>query len=298
MSRLVAFTGIPAKMKRLKLMRKSPEQTPGEAEISAEKREYMPIEAGVVSLQGLKHKENQDSYICNQGNNRFFVADGMGGHAYGKEASQMACNLLQKKLDKIELQPDDKDIASELAEAIVEIAKAIKQKWAEEEKQRKLISPGTTLTGIVELKGRLWLAHVGDTRAYYLREKKISQITNDHTTAYEYGIRPGDPTYKMFSRYLGRGLGGGVDLVPAQVDVQELKDIRSGDTFVLASDGLLKNAQGIIKNPGTWLANTIISESERGASAEQIATKLAAEAQSRESDDDVTAIVMRVKETE
>lgn len=185
---------------------------------------------------GLLRSSNQDAYhVDNQG--RFFiVADGMGGHAGGQEASSIATETIRTYLEEHwESGLATPDI---LYQALVLANKAIIE---DQKKHPERGDMGTTAVVLVFRKHqdeKPWCAHVGDSRLYRLRGPKIVQLTEDHTWIAR-AVREGEltpdqsrnhPWRHVLSQCLGRE-----DM--HRIDVQPL-EAQPGDRFLLCSDGL------------------------------------------------------------
>ncbi|MBD2294517.1 Stp1/IreP family PP2C-type Ser/Thr phosphatase [Anabaena sphaerica FACHB-251] len=183
---------------------------------------------------GLIRSNNQDAYYIDPEGRFFIVADGMGGHAGGEEASRIATQEIKAYLSA---NWQSSQPAPELLEQALWAAnKAILQ---DQQNHPQRADMGTTVVAVVFRSPEPPLcAHVGDSRLYRLRESQLEQITEDHTWIAR-AIKIGDlsaqearlhPYRHVLSRCLGRE-----DL--HHVDVQPL-DIKSGDRLLLCSDGL------------------------------------------------------------
>lgn len=181
---------------------------------------------------GLLRAVNQDDYYIDEQGRFFIVADGMGGHAGGQEASQIATQAIQTYLN------ENWDSA-EPSQALLENAflKANRAILQDQTKHPERSDMGTTAVAIM-LRDQPWCAHIGDSRLYRLRGAKLHQITEDHTwvaRAMKLGdITPGEarthPWRHILSKCLGRE-----DL--RQIDVQPF-DLQPNDRLLLCSDGL------------------------------------------------------------
>lgn len=180
------------------------------------------------SDRGLVRQNNQDAVYA--GPRLLALADGMGGHAAGEVASSLVISALAP-LDEDD--PGD-DLLAELREATVEGNAAITRHVAD---APDLEGMGTTLTAILFAGSRLGLVHIGDSRAYQLREGALSQITKDDTFVQSL-IDEGriteeeahtHPQRSLLLRALGEG--------SAEPDLQ-LREARVGDRYLLSSDGL------------------------------------------------------------
>ncbi len=161
------------------------------------------------------------------------VADGIGGHAAGEEASRRAVEVVKQFF--IENKP------REMPQALVqsfELANDAILRQAQVDAASA--GMGTTLTAAVITASELYIASVGDSRAYRLRDNKLTRLTHDHTwvqEALDSGRLTADeaavhPNRNVLRRYLG--IKESVD-----VDVRPVETIQTGDTLLLCSDGLI-----------------------------------------------------------
>lgn len=183
---------------------------------------------------GLLRSVNQDAYYVDDPDGRFFVvADGMGGHAGGQEASQIATSVIQHYLDahwsSSEASPDL------LKTALLKANQAILQ---DQRRHPERSDMGTTVVVVMFRDEQPWCAHIGDSRLYRLRGAKLEQITEDHTWVAR-AMRVGEltpdqarvhPWRHVLAQCLGRE-----DL--QQIDVQAVQ-VQPGDRLLLCSDGL------------------------------------------------------------
>ncbi len=181
---------------------------------------------------GRKRKGNEDRYLALDAHNLFVVADGMGGHAGGEVAAQLAVDTIGRAFQeqRFEGKPYD-DVprrGSELALAVQMANRAI---YERARKQPELHGMGTTLVSarFTPGKERVYIGHVGDSRCYRFRSGQLTQLTTDHTMG-ALGM-PGP-----FADHLSRALGVGATV---QVDLVIAKP-RHDDVFLLCSDGLTK----------------------------------------------------------
>src|SRR5215212_6173006 len=173
---------------------------------------------------GRMRSGNEDSYFCGQ--TVFAVADGLGGHQGGEVASATAVEPLAR-LDGRGF-PDPGEAAEALATAIREANQAILDRAAGDP---ALYDMGTTVTAAAAAgDGYIQLAHVGDSRAYLLREGALDQLTTDHTVVGELVRRgrltPGQAAIHPERSILTRAVG----LDPrVPVDTPDPLELRSGD---------------------------------------------------------------------
>jgi protein phosphatase len=125
---------------------------------------------------GLVRSVNQDNYYLDPEGRFFIVADGMGGHAGGQEASQLATDAIQAHLE----QHWQSATASEklVEQALYDANQAILQ---DQQNHPERADMGTTAVVLMFRKEQSWFGHIGDSRLYRLRGSRLDQITEDHT---------------------------------------------------------------------------------------------------------------------
>jgi protein phosphatase len=179
---------------------------------------------------GLLREGNEDAAFA--GRHLLAVADGMGGHAAGEVASAAVIAALEQ-LDELGVNAGDPQEA--LREAVEEANDNLRLMVAADS---DLHGMGTTVTAVLSDGAYAWLAHVGDSRAYLLREGTLRQLTRDHTFVQqlvdEGRLAPEDASSHPQRNYITRALDGreGID-----VDLERL-DLAPGDRLLLCSDGL------------------------------------------------------------
>ena len=184
---------------------------------------------------GLLRSSNQDDYYIDPDGRFFIVADGMGGHAGGKEASHIATNAIRTYLE------EHWDSALTTQEILRKGLLLANKSIVEDQRQHpERADMGTTAVVLTFRKrdGQPWCAHVGDSRLYQLRGPKIAQLTEDHTWIAR-AVRDGEltldqsrthPWRHVLSQCLGREDMNRIDVQPLKAQV--------GDRFLLCSDGL------------------------------------------------------------
>jgi protein phosphatase len=186
----------------------------------------MRVKVGVRSDIGRLRQRNEDAYLVKD--SLFVVADGMGGHRGGDVASRLA-------VDSIE---SGTSAEVTLEELVAEIQKANRAVLERGESDRDLRGMGTTITAVITEDAKAHVAHVGDSRAYLLRDGSLQQLTEDHTLVQRM-VREGRLTQDEAAHHpqrsvLTRALG-----VDEDIPVDELSlDIHAGDRVLLCSDGL------------------------------------------------------------
>jgi len=206
---------------------------------------------------GLVRSNNQDSAYA--GPHLLVVADGMGGHAGGDIASSVAVAHLAP-LDDEAHGPDD---------ALEELATALngahEELLALAEDNPALAGLGTTVTALLRSGNKLAMAHIGDSRAYLLREGELTQVTTDHSFV-QHLVNTGKLTPEEAERHpqrsvLLRVLGDfDMEIVP---DLS-VREARAGDRWMLCSDGL----SGVVSHD--TMADALRDVDDAGACAEKL----------------------------
>lgn len=189
------------------------------------------FESVALSDVGLHRTENEDSGWA--GSKVLAVADGLGGHAGGEIASSLAI----KKISTLE----KSSLSQRSAETtLVDTYRDINNDLATAMKNKsELRGMGTTLTTVVLGKEKSFLAHLGDSRAYLIRDEKISRLTKDHTVVQELLDQgrisadevDGHPQRSFITKAL---MGSAQNERPDFVEI----DLVDGDILLLCSDGL------------------------------------------------------------
>jgi PPM family protein phosphatase len=180
------------------------------------------------SDRGLIRGNNQDSVYA--GPRLLAVADGMGGHAAGDVASKVVIAALEHLDDDA----PSGDMLQSLRQAVFEGSEHLREVIRE---SPQLEGMGTTLTAILFAGGRLALCHVGDSRAYLMRDGQMSQITHDDTfvqTLIDDGRITAEEANTHPQRSLLLRALNGQDVEP---DLS-MREARAGDRYLLCSDGL------------------------------------------------------------
>ncbi|MGW1804878.1 Stp1/IreP family PP2C-type Ser/Thr phosphatase [Streptomyces sp. NPDC002078] len=181
------------------------------------------------SHKGMIREGNEDSGYA--GPRLLAIADGMGGQAAGEVASSEVISTLVTLDDDV----PGSDILTSLGAAV---QRANDQLRAMVEEDPQLEGMGTTLTALLWTGQRLGLVHVGDSRAYLLRDGVLTQITQDHTWVQrlvdEGRITEEEATSHPQRSLLMRALGSG-DHVEPDLSIRE---VRAGDRYLICSDGL------------------------------------------------------------
>ena len=240
----------------------------------------MHIRYGLRSDVGKIRTSNEDSYAGNPKNRLFLVADGMGGHAAGEIASQIAASTVEEVVARQADSPDP-------GETVLAAAREANERIYTTQRQNpELSGMGSTLT-VLHMRDRMYfIAQVGDSRAYLLRDGRLEQLTRDHSLVwhlYESGVLRKDelsshPQKNLITRSIGPHPAVEIDL--------ERGNLRDGDLFLLCSDGLTD----VVTDDGI---RRILSEA--GSPPDKLSDKLVAAANAAGGPDNVTVIVVRVE---
>ncbi len=207
----------------------------------------MKILAWGLTDVGQKRDHNEDSFLINSELGLFAVADGMGGHAGGDRASRLAVEILErefKSMDSTATVPigsiSEALPARELRSAACTAGRRIYDIAAADPNLKGM---GTTLTALYFEGGRVYLAHVGDSRAYLYRGDRLEQISEDHSWIEEqikHGfMTPEEAQDSALKHIITRSVG-----FEREVEVDLLvMPVLMGDCFMLCSDGLSNNIE-------------------------------------------------------
>jgi serine/threonine protein phosphatase PrpC len=200
-------------------------------------RSALQLEVGQFSHRGRRRRNNEDwlgtfqpddaERLTSKGH-LFLVADGMGGHQSGELASRIAVDQVIRGYVE---EPGD-DVAGGLRRAIESANSSL---YAQSAPLAGRLRSGTTLVAAVVRGTELWVANVGDSRAYLLRAGEFRQLSRDHSLLpYRDGKASLEPERRgahLITRALGTRPSVAVDLYPA-------RKLRKGDRILLCSDGL------------------------------------------------------------
>jgi serine/threonine protein phosphatase PrpC len=232
----------------------------------------MKVLVGSASDVGRIRSNNEDSYLT--AGPLFMVADGMGGENAGEVASAIAVETVGKMAGE--------GRSTDLAEWVREANRAI---WDRSMTDRTAFGMGTTLTAVLADGEQLRLAHVGDSRAYLLRDGEIRRLTDDHTRVARM-VQDGTITEEEAAVHperniITRALGIGEDVMVDQMAI----DMRNGDRILLCTDGLT----GMVKED---LIRSILLSNP---GPQEAAGKLIEAANAAGGVDNVTAVVLDIE---
>jgi serine/threonine protein phosphatase PrpC len=241
---------------------------------------------------GRSRDHNEDNYLVDRRLRLFVVCDGIGGHAAGEVASATAIRAIQESLDDALDMLSRSRLATGGAGRREELLGHLEDavKLANQRVFRHATSPdvdrqmGTTCSLMMLAGGRAFVAHVGDSRIYRIRDDQGEQLTDDHSLRQEM-IRRGQldegDTFNQTDA-ITRAVGVEEDL---QVDTFEV-DVEAGDRFVLCSDGLseyVTQASGVAELASVpdlrQVVHACIDHANRGGGKDNV-TAIAVEARS------------------
>lgn len=193
---------------------------------------------GQITEVGLVRPNNEDSLLICPDIGLFVVADGMGGHRAGEVASRKALAIFEQQL-RARL-AENTDIKQAMLQGVDEVNRQIYQISLQDS---ALQGMGTTITACLVQEHRALVAHVGDSRAYLIRNKEVSQITNDHSLVGEL-VKSGSITEELAQVHPRRNVLTQAVGVTNTVDIDLytvplLKD----DQILLCTDGLTNHVK-------------------------------------------------------
>jgi serine/threonine protein phosphatase PrpC len=247
-----------------------------------------------LSDVGVIRSHNEDCFEIDPEHQVFVVADGMGGHSHGEIASRIAVDAIREFVSRTE--DNDATLPFEMDPAIsrqgnriraaIRIAhdrvlRAIRQ-------DASLHGMGTTVVGLLLDGDSISVAHVGDSRAYRLRQGKLELLTQDHTWVNEQVVAgflsEEQARAHPLKNVVTRALGGDAEV---DIDVKEWA-VEAGDIYLLCSDGLT-----------TMLTDDeILARLRTPGRLEEICGRLVRDANSRGGYDNVSVVLVRIESVE
>ncbi len=243
---------------------------------------------------GRKRAHNEDNLILVEAENLFVVADGMGGHASGEVASQIAVESLsdffRRTSENEEVTwpyKEEKGLRYEENRLVTGIKLANLRIFETAASDKALKGMGTTIVSALFTDGTAYMGHVGDSRGYRIRDGQIEQVTEDHSLLNDYikanKLTPEEIEAFPHKNVIVRALGMR-DTV--RVDISRLNP-KVNDVFLLCSDGL----SGMVTDPDMLS----IVEAANG-DMDAAATALIAAANENGGVDNVTVILIKITE--
>ena len=242
---------------------------------------------------GRKREKNEDSFLVAEDIALFTVADGMGGHQGGGFASKLAVSTIEEIVRALESDPDmtlQEGVSSRVRPGEYQgylryaIQLASQRIYEQAISDSTLRGMGTTAVVLLFRSDKVYVANVGDSRAYRIRGSEINQITKDHSLVGEQ-IRAGilseaDARFHRLKNIITRSVGFQED-VDADIDIRVL---REGDRFLLCSDGL-----------SNMLEDGEIRDVVSSNTPEAACRRLVDIANERGGDDNITVLIVEVE---
>ena len=255
----------------------------------------MPVSSGSATDKGLRRSTNEDNLLVRDDLGLFVVADGMGGHAAGEVASQLAVEGIAAFVEAtVAMSPDQTwPVPFEPRESVnanrlrAGFCMGNRRLAAQIASSRELRGMATTAVALLVDEDAGTLAHIGDSRAYLLRRGQLGRLTRDHSWVEEQ-IQAGALSEAAARRHpwrniVTRALSGAANL---EVEVQELR-LEPRDRVLLCSDGVFSvlsdDRIGEIlgrDDPLDDLCNVLIEETNEGGGPDN-ATAVAIEFDAR-----------------
>ena len=231
---------------------------------------------------------NEDNFAVNAapGGDRglFIVADGMGGHAAGEVASEMAVQAIELELSGLR-ELADAGAEQRVTAALQKANRDIHDRTITEVDKQGM---GTTASVLILTGSKYLIGQVGDSRVYLLRDGKLRQLTKDHSYVQEQVdagfLTPEQARYHPYSNVITRCVGASDNVEPDTYH----GEVRTGDVYLVASDGLT----GMVDD--RRLQQLLFSRATPG----RVVDALISEANGRGGLDNITAIVVQVTATE
>jgi serine/threonine protein phosphatase PrpC len=203
------------------------------------------MEFGMRSDTGCVRKNNEDSLLVVPEMNLFVVADGMGGLASGEVASRLTVDTIFEHCSEADCNPSlaligesiegVSQMSNRLASSIRLANQVVHQEADKNSTQQRM---GATVVAVRVIDERMSLAHVGDSRAYRLRDDRLEQLTQDHSLIAEQVRRGGMTEQEARNSSLQNILIRAIGIEPkVEVEISE-ELVIDGDTVLLCSDGL------------------------------------------------------------
>jgi serine/threonine protein phosphatase PrpC len=245
---------------------------------------------------GRVRDHNEDNFLVDKKVGLFMVCDGMGGHAAGEVASALAVRTVHEEVRREKELIEDflahstgakkvtaRDIVYLVEHAVHRACARIHEEALADNAKRGM---GTTLSALLVLGHQAFIAHVGDSRIYMVRDGKVQQVTEDHTVINEL-IKRGRMSREDIEKLghknaITRAVG-----VYERVEVDTLVlEVLPGDTFLLCSDGLT----GYLENDDELLE-------PMGIDGDQGVKSLIAMANARGGKDNITTVVVKLEKS-
>ncbi len=241
-----------------------------------------PTRWACVSDKGKVRGENEDAYLIDEEHGLFIVSDGMGGHDEGARASQVVIEtlplILGEKLERLKSK-NSRSIRREIKRSISELNKKVIAEGSNGHGNM-----GATVVMALEHNDRLYIANVGDSRAYLFRSNRLRQLTVDHSIVAELveagHIEPDEARNHPQQHVITQCVGIDADIKPLVRSIAVKKD----DKLLLCSDGLT------VVVPDKKIRQIIKSHTE----PQSLCKELTAAANETGGPDNITVLVLNI----
>jgi serine/threonine protein phosphatase PrpC len=248
------------------------------------------IEVAGETNVGMKRNHNEDCFSIYEESGLYIVADGMGGHAHGEVASQMAVDTLKEFFQATAEDPErtwpykmDRGRGYEENRLMTGIKLANLRIYESAQRDSKQRGMGTTLVSLFAVEDGVYVGHVGDSRVYRVRDGAIEQLTEDHSLLNDYikmkRLTPEEIANFPHKNVIVRALGM-KDTVKVDTRFETPKE---GDVYLLCSDGL----------SGPVDDDTMLAIVRDNTDIKVVASKLIAKANENGGPDNITVIIAR-----
>jgi len=249
----------------------------------------MDLKAVGLTHVGRQRQHNEDNFLVADQARLYLVADGMGGHAAGEIASRIAVDSISEFIEHSKEDDGtwphayDENFRKTTNRLMAAVRIANTRVLEAMRKDARLRGMGTTVVACLADEDFLAVAHVGDSRAYLIRDGQLSRLTNDHSWVFEQ-VQAGMLTEAEAEKHplrnvITRALGGALSVNPDASEVET----KTGDVVLLCSDGLT----GMVPEPE--ILRTVLETDDLDKACQTLIDK----ANERGGLDNVTAILVK-----
>lgn len=229
---------------------------------------------------GLHRDINEDSYLALPEHGFFAVADGLGGHEAGEVASSLALKVLKEEIQKLNLEKNNNDYLNILQKAVKKANDSI---FLTAQKEKDKRGMGTTLTAAWVMDRNLYIAHIGDSRAYLFYPEEYKLLTQDHSIVGELCqkglISPQEAQNHPQRHILTKALGLDEEV---EIDIFAYP-FKNGGYLLLCTDGVTS----VLDNSELWQLTMQINQFPQ-----EITKKIKDEVLKRGAPDNLTILVV------
>lgn len=245
-----------------------------------ERNENETMKMKALTNIGMHRKNNEDSFCVGENKCGIFavVADGMGGHLAGEVASAMAVEVLNERFESLDFKSED-ELYDEIRKAYDDANRKI---YEYAEANSKVLGMGTTAVCAFICKDKLFVANVGDSRAYIIDKDSIRQLSKDHSYVQQLVdsgvITPEEAKTHPKRNYITRAIG-----TEEEIEVDIFKTDYKDETVLLCSDGLC----GLVSD------DAILKIVNKEDDLEEIVNKLVEAANEEGGTDNITVALLK-----